>query len=118
MSFVKDPSTQKAWVSGLLKAGSFVYYSKAVTASGTATFYITDTGGSGGSAIYSNVYSDTITVTPYGSAALYQVSAPVVSGDKKSISVTVNQVTSVVLGLVTISAAANGIDCRLLVLGD
>lgn len=109
---------RKAWVTGALKPGSFVYYSKTTTVGGVATFYITDDGTATGNAVFSSVYADTMTVSPYGSAALYQVSAPTVSTDKKSITATINQVTSVVLGLITISAAANGVDCRLLVLGN
>lgn len=109
---------RKAWVTGVLKPNSFVYYSKATTASGTATFYITDDGTATGNAIYNNVYADTITVTPYGTAALYQMSSPTVSTDKKSITITVSQVTSVLLGLIQSTTAANGVDCRLLVLGD
>lgn len=109
---------RKAWVSGVLKPDSFVYYSKASTASGIVTFYLTNDGTSSGTAVFNNIYADTITVTPYGSSAVYQVSSPVISGDKKSISITVNQVTSVVLGLIQITSAANSIPCNLLVLGD
>lgn len=109
---------RKAWVTGVLKPNSFIYYSKTTTASGVATFYITDDGTATGSAVYTNVYADTITVTPYGTAALYQMSSPAVAGDKKSITVTVSQVTSVLLGLIQSTTAANGVDVRLLVLGD
>lgn len=107
-----------AWMSGVKKPGSFVYYSKTTTASGTVTFYITDDGTSSGNAVFTSVYLDSITISPYGSGAVYQVSAPTISGDNKSITATINQVTSVILGLIQISSAANGVDCRMLVLGS
>lgn len=109
---------RKAWVSGVLKNDSFIYYSKATTVSGIITFYITDDGTATGNAVFTNVYADSITISPYGSSAVFQISAPTVAGNKKSITATVNQVTSVVLGLIQIAAAANGVQCNMLVLGD
>lgn len=109
---------RKAWVSGVLKPNSFVYYSKATTSSGGVTFYITDDGTSSGNAVFTNVYADSVTISPYGTSAVYQISAPTVSGDKKSITATVNQVTSVVLGLIQITGASNSVPCTMLVLGD
>lgn len=111
-------SQRKAWLSGVLKANSFVYYSKATTTGGTVIFYLTDDGTSSGNAVFTNVYADSVTITPYGSAALYQVSSPVISNDKKTITATINQVTSVVLGLISIASAVNNIPCTMLVLGD
>lgn len=109
---------RKAWVSGLLKNDSFVYYSTANTNSGTVVFYITDNGLSTGNAVFTDVYADSITISPYGTTAVYQISSPTVSTDKKSITATVNQITSVILGLIQITNAANTVPCNLLVLGD
>lgn len=109
---------RKAWVTGVLKPNTFVYYSKATTVSGNVTFYITDDGTATGNAVFTNVYADSTTISPYGSSAVYQISAPTVASDKKSITATVNQVTSVVLGLIQISSAANGVQVNMLVLGD
>lgn len=109
---------RKAWVSGVLKPNSFIYYSKATTVSGNVTFYITDDGTATGNAVFTSVYADSVTISPYGSSAVYQISAPTVASDKKSITATVNQVTSVVLGLIQISSVANGVQVNMLVLGD
>lgn len=109
---------RKAWVSGVLKQDSFVYYSKATTSGGNITFYLTNDGTASGTAVFNNVYADSITISPYGTTALYQLSNPVVASDKKSITATVNQVTSVVLGLIQIVTVAAGVQCNLLVLGD
>lgn len=109
---------RKAWVSGVLKLNSFVYYSKATTTSGTVTFYLTNDGTSSGTAVFNNIYADSIAISPYGASAVYQISAPIIAGNKKSITATVNQVTSVLVGLLQITSATNGVTCNLLVLGD
>lgn len=121
VAYAGDIATRrKNWVSGSLKSDSFVYASKASVAggAGVVTFYITDDGTSSGSAVFSNVYADSILVVPFGSGGQYQAYTPTVAGDKKSITATVAQATNV-LGILTFNAtAANGIDCRLYVIGD
>lgn len=120
-AYLGDIATRrKNWVSGALKNDSFIYSSKAVTAggAGVVTFYITSDGTSGGSAVFTNVYADSILVVPFGASGNYQAFSPAVSGDKKSITASVSQATNV-LGILTFNAAAaNGIDCRLYVIGD
>lgn len=111
---------RKAYVSGVLKNDSFLYSSKASTAggAGVVTFYITDNGASGGSAVFANVYSDSVAVSAYGSSGNYQAYNLTVAGDKKSVTATIGQITNV-LGIATIAGtAANGIECRLYVMGD
>lgn len=118
-AYTADSAGQrKAWVTGVLKLGSFSYFASGTTTGGNITFYLTDNGLAGGNAVFTNVYADSITISPYGASAVYQISSPTVSGDKKSITATVNQVTSVVLGLIQIASASNGVACNLLVLGD
>lgn len=116
-----DLATQrKNYVSGILKDDSFLYVTKASTAggSGNVTFYITSDGTSSGTAVFSNVYADSVLIVPYGSSGNYQAFNPSVSGDKKSITASISQATNV-LGVLTYnSSAANGIDCRLYVMGD
>lgn len=110
---------RKAYVSGVLKNDSFIYSSKATTnGSGVVTFYITSDGTAQGTAVFNNVYADSISVAVYGSTANYQPYLPTVSGDNKSITVTINQATTVLLGAIQLVSAASSIDCRLYVLGD
>lgn len=114
-----NSTRRKAYVSGVLKQDSFIYASKAVTVSGGGiTFYITSDGTSGGVAVFNNVYADSIAINVYGSAGNYQAYSPTVSGDKKSITATISQLTSVIGILTFNSSAASGIDCRLYVMGD
>lgn len=109
---------RKNYVSGALKNDSFIYVSKAITASGVAIFYLTDDGTSTGNAIFTNIYSDSIAVVAYGSAANYQPFNPVIAASNKSITINLNQATSVLLGAIQLVSAANGVDCRLYVMGD
>lgn len=121
VAYAGDVATRrKNWISGSLKSDSFVYASKASVAGGAGivTFYITDDGTSTGNVVFTNVYADSILVVPFGSAGQYQAYSPTLAGDKKSITATIAQATNV-LGILTFNAtAANGIDCRLYVIGD
>lgn len=109
---------RKAWVNGVLKNDSFIYFVQATTVSGVVTFPITDDGTATGNAVYANVHTPTVTITPYGNGAVYQVFNIAVAGNKKTITASVNQVTSVLVGLLQSTTAANGITCTMLVLGD
>lgn len=118
-AYLGDLATRrKIWVSGVLKNDAVLYISKATTSAGSATFYLTDDGTSGGNAVFSAIHSDSIAVVIYGSAASYQPFTPTVSGDNKSVTISVNQVTSIIgLSLIYVSAS-NGVDCRLYATGD
>lgn len=106
------------YVSGVPKVGATLYIAKAVTSSGLATFSLTDDGTPTGNAIFKNVYMDSIAVVAYGNAANYQPYGPVLAADKKTLTLNLNQASSVLLGLIQLVSAANGIDCRLYVMGD
>lgn len=109
---------RKGWVSGSLISDLTPYLGHANTnASGIATVYLTDDGTSSGSAVFSSMYADGIVAMPVGSSSNYQVTAVNVAGDKKSISVTVNQLGSVVLGLVNVTSAASGVEVKAIVMG-
>lgn len=117
-SSYSDTHGNKSYVSGVQKAGAFVYASKAVTSSGSAVFYITDDGTASGNAVFTNIFADSINIVIYGNAATYQPFTPTVSGDKKSITISVNQVTNISVLSLLFVAASNGIDVRLWVMGN
>jgi hypothetical protein len=110
-------SADGAWVQGVMKTSTLIFSSMATTNSGNVTFWLTDNGTSTGNAVFSEIYPSSVTVSTYGPNAQYQTFSPVISADRKSITVQVNQVTAVLLGLLQFTAAANGVDVRLLVLG-
>lgn len=113
-----DARQRKIWVNGVERLGAFIYSTKAVSSSGSATFWLTSDGASTGTAIFSNIYSDTISVNAYGANGNYQCHTFSVAGDRKSITVGISQITTV-LGLLTFnSTAGSGLDCRIYVVGD
>lgn len=96
-----------------INTGTWPILRKATTnSSGVATIYLTIDGTSGTAAEFSTVYEDGIIVMPVGTANNYQVASVVLSGDKKSIAVTVNTLSVVALGLVTLTTAPTGVEVR------
>lgn len=113
---VYNSTRNRAYINGTLTYDVIAWLDSATTnSSGVATFWLTDNHLSTGNAIYSTVYSFGINSSPYGSSPYQQV-VPTISSDKKSITVTVNQVT-VVLGLISTTSAASGVTITLNVMG-
>lgn len=97
---------------------AFAMPRKGVTnASGVATIYLTNNNTAGGTAVFSTIYEDGIIVMPVGSTSNFQVTSVTVSADKKTLAVTVNQLGSVLLGLVQLTTAAAGVEVRAMVMG-
>lgn len=108
----------KAQTPSGVATGAWGYFNKASTnSSGIATIYLTSDGTSGGTAVFGTVYEDGIIAMPVGSTSNYQVVSVVLSGDKKSVAVAVNQLGSVALGLVNVTSAAAGVEVRAVVWG-
>lgn len=109
--------SNKVQVGAGLATGAWAYLAKASTnSSGVATVYLTSDGTSGGTAVFATVYEDGVVAMPVGSDN-YQITSCVLAGDKKSIAVTLNKI-STVLGLLTLSTTAGaGIEVRAAVWG-
>lgn len=93
--------------------GAWPILRKATTnSSGVATIYLTTDGTSGTSAAFSStVLEDGIQATPVG-AANYNATSLTVSGDKKTLTVVLNQIKTV-LGLLTFNSTADsGVEVR------
>lgn len=97
--------------------GAWPILRKATTnSSGVAVIYLTTDGTSGTGAAFSTVYEDGIVVMGVG-AANYNPTTIVISGDKKTCTVTLNQIKSV-LGLLSYNATADaGVEVRAAVWG-
>lgn len=110
---------RKGWVNGQMVNGITPYVQSATTnASGQATLWLTDNGTSTGNAVFQTIYADGIIIIAYGSGNNYQVYNPVISADKKSITVSVNQQGAVILGLISMTSAAAGVTVRGIILGS
>lgn len=107
----------KEYTASGIQSGGFPILRKASTnSSGVATIYLTDTNLSSGAALFATVFEDGIVAMPVG-ANNYQVTGVVLSGDKKSIAVSLNQISSV-LGILTLSSTAgSGVEVRAAIWG-
>lgn len=113
---VKAADTTVAGLIGKLQTSAGIVYGAwpypfiaTTNSSGIATVYLTSDGTSGGTIAFNTVYTQSASPVPIGSASNYQVVSTVVSGDLKTLTVNVNQLGSVVLGLVNVTSAASGV---------
>lgn len=108
----------RVWVNGVHKSTVWEYYASATVSSGTVVFNLTDDGMGTGNAVFTNVYLESLNLIIYSSTAQYQFSAPTVSSNKKTLTVTVGAIGTVILGIVQFISAANGITVYAQVKGD
>lgn len=117
-TYVDGTSIARIYRSGTLKTSPKMYTGTAIVASGAITFYITSNGISTGSAVFSNVYKESLNWWLDDANNQYQVGGYTLSGDKKSITLTVNRLGSVLIGIIQLITAANGATLNLSVWGD
>lgn len=108
----------RVWVNGSQKSSVWEYHSSATVSGGTVTFYLTDNGLSTGNAVFTNIYLESLNLIVYSNASQYQFSSPTIAGNKKSITVTIGALGTVILGIVQFVSAANGTTVYLQVKGD
>lgn len=88
--------------------GAWPYpFTTTTNASGVATIYLTNDGTSTGTAAFTTIVSQSVSPLAIGNTSNYQIASAVISG--KTLTVTVNQLGSVVLGLVNVTTAASGV---------
>lgn len=105
----------KIYLAGVKKNQPKMAVCTGTVSSGTVTFNLTDDNTSSGNALFTNVYLDSVQAEAYGTQVFF--GSPTLVGNKKTISFPASQITSV-LGILGIQTAANGISCRLMILGD
>ncbi len=108
----------KFYRSGALKLGPKMYSNSAVVSGGNITFYLTDNGLASGNPIFTNVYKETMNWWIDDANNQYQLGGYILSGDLKSITLNVNRLGSVLLGIIQFIGAANGATVHLVVWGD
>lgn len=116
LDFVKNKN--QVWKTGTRKYTAIQYVSSATVASGAVTFYITDDGTASGNAVFTNVYKESANFWVEDSSNQYQYSGFTVAANKKSITVTVGKLGSVLLGIIQFLTAANGTTVYLTIMGD
>lgn len=108
----------RLWVNGTHKSIVKEFHSSATVSSGTVVFNMTDDNTSSGNAIFANVYLESLNIIIYSTSIQYQFSSPTVSSDKKTLTVTVGQLGTVLLGIIQFVSAANGITVYAQIKGD
>lgn len=124
---VINPSTM--YINGDAKTDGRLFNATSSTSGGNVIYYLTDTGTSGGTAVFSSVVMDSLMLTAVSTTLPVSYGTPTISGDKKTLTIPVfqpssqNSVVSVV-GINVISgttlvpvAAANGIPVRMIIQG-
>lgn len=106
------------WVNGVKKSMVKEYCASAVVANGSAVFYLTDNGTSGGNAVFNNVYKESANFWVDNSSAQYQMGGYTLSEDKKSITISVGALGSVIIGIIQFVNATNGVTIYLRIKGD
>lgn len=108
----------KLYKSGVLKTLPKVYITSAVISGGSVVFYLTDDGTSNGIPVFNNVYKESLNWWIDDASNQYQLGGYTLSGDNKSITLNVNKLGSVLLGILQFITGANGVTVNLTVWGD
>lgn len=108
----------KLYVDGVKKDKPKIFIATGTISSGSVTFNVTDDGTASGNAIFNNIYLPSIDPKAFGTSKLFAYGTPTASADKKTITVSVKQITAVVIGLLDFVNATNGITVYTLVIGD
>jgi len=103
--------------SGVKKTSVWMYDTSGTVSNGTVVFYLTDDGTVNGNAIFTNIYSESIQIFAPSATDSFVMSFAI-AGNKKSITVTVNRLGTVIAGLIQFISAANGTTVYLQVKGD
>lgn len=102
------------WVNGVKKTNVKQYFGSGVVSGGTITFNLTEAG----NPIFTNVYLESLNLFTLDLLNQYQFGNIVLSSDKKLLTVSVNRLGSVILGLIQFVTAANGITVYMQIKGD
>lgn len=113
-------------VNGTKKFLANEYFATGTVAGGTATFWLTDNGLSSGVAVFTTVFKESASFFIDDSAVQYQFGNYTLAADKRSVTATINRLstTSVLLSLIsvltgiTFIAAANGVTVHLRIKGE
>lgn len=111
-------ATLTIYKNGVIKTNPKFYYSSAVVAGGVVTFYLTDNGGSTGNALFTNIDKESFSWWVDDASNQYQLGSYALAANKKSITLTVNKLGTVLLGIVQLISAANGVTVNLGIWGD
>lgn len=108
----------RVWVNGAQKTSVKEFFGSATVSSGNVTFNMTTDGTATGPAIFTNVYTESINLFVFDVANQYQFSGLSIAASKKTLTITVGRLGSVLIGIIQFVTAANGVTVYLQVKGD
>lgn len=103
---------------GTLKTAPKTYMTTGTVASGTVTFNLTDDNTATGNALFSTIYKESLNWWIDDAANQYQVGGYTVAGNLKTLTLTINRLGTVILGLIQFTVAANGTTVNITVWGE
>lgn len=110
--------TPKVYRAGVLKTNVKMYTHTATVSSGNVSFWLTSDGTSSGTALFSNVYKESLNWWIDDASNQYQLGGYSLAGDMKSITLTVNRLGTVLIGIIQFITGANGVTVHLNIWGD
>lgn len=121
-----DGIRRKTYINGSLKDHILDWTDSVTTSSGQAVFYVTSDRTNSGSAMATDLYPDSIQVNYIDPTGVYATGIPVISSDKKSITIPITKqsftgVTVLginVLGSASQAAIPNGVVVKMQVIGS
>lgn len=106
-----------------LVTGAFPIVKKATVSGGNFVVHLTSDGTSGGTALFANVYLDSLQLSAIDGVAPHMYGTPVLSNSNKTLTVPVTKSAGVYVSLLSLTllgaaAAANGTEVRALIYGN
>ena len=108
----------RLWNNGVSKTTVKEFCGSSTVSSGSVTFNLTTDGTSTGPAIFSNVYQESTNLWINDASNQYQFGGYSLSGNKKTLTFTINKLGTVIAGLIQFISAANGVTVYLQIKGD
>lgn len=103
---------------GVKKPNVWMYDTTATVSGGTAVFYLTTDGTADGDPVFTNIYTESVNLFVFDLLNQYQFGSLTVSVDKKTLTVSINRLGTIIAGLIQFITAANGTVIYLQVKGD
>ena len=114
----KTGAATKLYRSGVQKPAVKIYTGSADISSGSAVLYLTTDGTASGSAIFNNVYKESFSWWIDDAANQYQLGGYTLSEDNKSVTINVNRLGTVLIGIIQFITGANGVVVNMSIWGD
>lgn len=108
----------QVWINGVQKTQVKEFCGSGTVSGGAVIIYLTDNGLSSGNAVFVNIYKESAAFWIDDSASQYQFGEYVISENKKSLTLTINKLGNVLLGIIQLTSSSDGMVVYARILGD